>query len=106
MVEAPVIEATGLKKCFPVKEGLLRRTSRRLRAVDGVSFAIREGETLGLVGESGCGKSTLARTLLRLIEPTAGSIRLDGQDITRLGKRALRPHRRRMRSFFRIRSRR
>jgi len=97
---APVIEVAGLKKHFPVKKGLLRRTAGYVYAVDGVSFSINQGETLGLVGESGCGKSTVARTVLRLVEPTAGTIRLDGEDITRLGKTALRPHRRQMQIIF------
>ena len=82
----PVIEVAGLKKHFPVKKGLLRRTAGYVYAVDGVSFSIDRGETLGLVGESGCGKSTVARTVLRLVEPTAGTIKLDGDDITRLGQ--------------------
>jgi oligopeptide/dipeptide ABC transporter ATP-binding protein len=97
---APVLEVAGLKKHFPVKKGLLRRTAGYVYAVDGVSFSISQGETLGLVGESGCGKSTVARTVLRLVEPTAGTIRLDGDDITRLGKSALRPHRRQMQIIF------
>ena len=96
----PVIAVDGLKKHFPVKKGLLRRTAGYVYAVDGVSFTVDEGETLGLVGESGCGKSTVARTLFRLIEPTSGTIRLNGQDITRLGKAALRPHRRQMQIIF------
>src|SRR3984893_1783236 len=96
----PVIEVAGLKKHFPVKKGLLRRTACYVYAVDGVSFSIDQGETLGLVGESGCGKSTVARTVLRLVEPTAGSIKLDGADITRLGKSAMRPHRRQMQIIF------
>src|SRR6202045_1993244 len=96
----PVIEVTGLKKHFPVKKGLLRRTSGYVYAVDGVSFSIDQGETLGLVGESGCGKSTVARTVLRLVEPTDGSIRLDGHDVTRLGKRDMRPYRRQMQIIF------
>src|SRR5689334_14843182 len=96
----PVIAVEGLKKHFPVKKGLLRRTAGYVYAVDGVSFSVNEGETLGLVGESGCGKSTVARTVLRLVEPTAGTIRLDGADITRLGKTALRPHRRQMQIIF------
>ena len=96
----PIIAVEGLKKHFPVKKGLLRRTAGYVYAVDGVSFSIDEGETLGLVGESGCGKSTVARTVLRLLEPTGGSITLNGQDITQLGKAALRPHRRQMQIIF------
>ena len=69
---APLIEVTDLKKHFPIRKGLLRRTSGQVLAVDGISFSINEGETLGLVGESGCGKTTVGRTVLRLIEPTSG----------------------------------
>src|SRR5713101_429431 len=97
---APVVEVAGLKKHFPVKKGLLRRTAGHVYAVDGINFSINEGETLGLVGESGCGKSTVARTVLRLVEPTSGTIKLGGEDITRLGKTALRPHRRQMQIIF------
>ncbi len=96
----PVIEVDGLKKHFPIRRGLLRKTVGQVYAVDGVSFAVREGETLGLVGESGCGKSTVARTVMRLIEPSAGSIRLDGKDITGLSKPELRPFRRQMQMIF------
>jgi oligopeptide/dipeptide ABC transporter ATP-binding protein len=96
----PVMAVEGLKKHFPVKKGLLRRTAGHVYAVDGISFTVNEGETLGLVGESGCGKSTVARTVLRLVEPTGGSIKLNGHDITRLGKSALRPHRRQMQIIF------
>ena len=96
----PVIEVAGLKKHFAVKKGLLRRSIGQVLAVDGVSFTIPAGETLSLVGESGCGKSTVARTVLRLIEPTAGTIRLNGHDITHLGKTELRPHRREMQIIF------
>jgi oligopeptide/dipeptide ABC transporter ATP-binding protein len=96
----PVLEVRDLKKHFPVKKGLLRRTVGHVYAVDGVSFSIGEGETLGLVGESGCGKSTVARTVLRLVEPTAGSIRLAGHDITHLGNAEMRPHRREMQIIF------
>jgi peptide/nickel transport system ATP-binding protein len=97
---APVLEVTNLKKHFPVKKGVLRRTVGHVYAVDDVTFSITGGETLGLVGESGCGKSTVARTVLRLIEPTAGSIRLDGKDVTRLGKHDMRPYRRQMQMIF------
>ena len=79
---------------------LLRRAGGYVYAVDGISFSINQGETLGLVGESGCGKSTVARTVLRLIEPTDGSIRLDGHDVTRLGKGDMRPYRRQMQIIF------
>jgi oligopeptide/dipeptide ABC transporter ATP-binding protein len=97
---ATVLDVVALKKHFPVKKGVLRRTVGQVYAVDGVSFSIAEGETLGLVGESGCGKSTVARTVLRLIEPTAGSILLNGQDVTRLGKSAMRSYRRQMQMIF------
>src|SRR4029077_7521324 len=74
----PVLEVVNLKKHFPVKKGLLRRTVGQVYAVDDVTFSIGDSETLGLVGESGCGKSTVARTVLRLIEPTDGAIMHDG----------------------------
>src|ERR1043165_5608137 len=96
----PVLEVTNLKKHFPIKKGLLRRTAGYVYAVDGVTLAIRAGETLGLVGESGCGKSTVGRTILRLLEPTAGEIRINGTDITHLDKAALRPWRRQMQIIF------
>jgi len=96
----PVLEVHDLKKHFPVRKGLLQRAAGTVFAVDGVSFSIRAGETLGLVGESGCGKTTVGRTILRLIEPTAGSIKLDGRDITHLSKTELRPYRRQMQIIF------
>ena len=94
------LEVRDLKKHFLMRKGLLQYAGGTVFAVDGVSFAIRAGETLGLVGESGCGKSTVGRTILRLIEPTAGSIRVDGSDITRLSKTELRPYRRQMQIIF------
>ena len=100
MADAPVIEVRDLKKHFPIRKGLLQRAAGTVFAVDGVSFSIKAGETLGLVGESGCGKSTVGRTLLRLIEPTAGQIRVDGRDITHLSKTELRPYRRQMQIIF------
>lgn len=95
-----VIEVEGLKKHFPIRRGFLRRVGGYVFAVDGVSFGIETGETLGLVGESGCGKSTLGRAVMRLIEPTAGTIRLAGEDITKLSRKALRPYRRQMQIVF------
>src|SRR6185295_8461791 len=95
-----VLEVTNLKKHFPIKKGLLRRTSGYVYAVDGVTLAIRAGETLALVGESGCGKSTVGRTILRLIEPTDGTIKISGHDITRLSKHDMRPYRRQMQIVF------
>src|SRR5437870_12734729 len=88
--------ARELRKHFPVKGS----GGKSVQAVDGVSFSVGKGETLGLVGESGCGKSTVARTVLRLVEPTSGSIRLNGQDIAPLSKSELRPHRRSMQIVF------
>ncbi|MGA7803759.1 ABC transporter ATP-binding protein [Bradyrhizobium sp.] len=96
----PLLEVTDLVKHYPVRNGVLRRAAGIVHAVDGVSFSLRSGETLGLVGESGCGKSTVARSVLRLVEPSSGRIRLDGTDITHLGKTALRPHRRSMQIVF------
>jgi oligopeptide/dipeptide ABC transporter ATP-binding protein len=96
----PAIEVSGLKKHFPIRKGLLQRVAGAVFAVDGVSFSIREGETLALVGESGCGKSTVGRTVLRLIEPTAGTIAVGGHDITHLKKAELRPYRRQMQIIF------
>src|SRR5438874_2409315 len=99
-VSDAVLEVTDLKKHFPVKRGIIRRTVGQVYAVDGVSFDVREGETLGLVGESGCGKSTVARTVLRLVEPTSGAIKINGEDIAQISKAELRPYRREMQIVF------
>ncbi len=96
-----LLEAIDLAKHYPVRRGLiLSRAVGVVRAVDGVSFTLDRGETLALVGESGCGKSTTARLVLRLIEPTSGTVRFDGSDITQLGGAALRRLRRRMQIVF------
>jgi oligopeptide/dipeptide ABC transporter ATP-binding protein len=97
---APILTVEGLKVHFPIRRGLLRRTHGHLRAVDGVSFTISRGETLGLVGESGCGKSTTGFAIMGLIKPTAGRIRLDGADTAGLAGRALKAARRRMQIVF------
>jgi oligopeptide/dipeptide ABC transporter ATP-binding protein len=98
--ETPVLEVRDLKKHFAVKKGLLRRTVGQVYAVDGISFTIDRGETLGLVGESGCGKTTAGRAVLRLIEPTGGSVKVEGIEITGLGKAEMRPYRRQMQIVF------
>ena len=97
---APLVEIRDLVKHFPIHGGVLQRTVNYVKAVDGVSFTIRKGETLGLVGESGCGKTTVGRVLLRLLDATSGAIIFDGKDITTLSGRALKPYRRRMQIIF------
>ena len=97
----PLLEVTDLVKHFPIKRGIIfDREVGRVRAVDGVSFAVEPGETLGLVGESGCGKTTLARTVLQLVEPTSGSVRFDSQELVGKHGRELRPLRREMQMIF------
>src|SRR5947208_7052918 len=97
---APLLEVQGLKKHFPIHHGLFSRVSGYVYAVDGVSFHIERGETLGLVGESGCGKSTVGRTLLKLLDPTAGRIRVRGDDITDLDPAQMLPYRRQMQMIY------
>ena len=97
----PLIEVEHLKLHFPVKQGvLIDREVARVHAVDDVTFALNEGETLGLVGESGCGKTTLSRALMRLIDPTEGAIRFGGKDITQAGRKEMEPLRREMQMVF------
>jgi oligopeptide transport system ATP-binding protein len=96
----PLLEVKDLVKHYAVRGGVLRRRVGTVHAVDGVSFSLGSGETLGLVGESGCGKTTVARTVMRLVEPSSGSINLNGTDIAHLGKSALRPHRRSIQIVF------
>src|SRR5262245_10585835 len=95
----PLLQVEKLTKLFPVKQGLFGKP-QFVHAVEGVSFYVRRGETLGLVGESGCGKSTLGRALIRLTEPTLGRILFDGQDLTKMPEPELRAVRRRMQIVF------
>ncbi|MDP2916367.1 MAG: dipeptide ABC transporter ATP-binding protein [Dehalococcoidia bacterium] len=99
-MDRKLVEVKGLKKYYPVTAGLLSRHIADVKAVDGVSFHIAEGETLGLVGESGCGKSTLGRTMLRLEEPTSGSICYRGEDITGWDRKELKALRKEMQMIF------
>lgn len=95
-----LLEVRDLKKHFPVGEGLFSRSKGAVKAVDGVDLDVQEGETVGLVGESGCGKSTLGRAILRLIEPTGGEVRFQGQNLLGLSQRELRDMRREMQIIF------
>ncbi|MFJ3338561.1 ABC transporter ATP-binding protein [Streptomyces sp. NPDC086766] len=95
-----LLKVTGLQKHFPIRKGLLQRQVGAVRAVDGIDFEVRKGETLGVVGESGCGKSTMGRLITRLLEPTAGKVEFEGNDITHLGVGGLRPMRRDVQMIF------
>jgi peptide/nickel transport system ATP-binding protein/oligopeptide transport system ATP-binding protein len=96
----PLVEVENLTKHFPVKQGVFGRATGVVHAVESINLTVNKGETLGIVGESGCGKSTTARLVVRLLEPTGGTIRFDGEDITHRSQRRLRPLRREMQIIF------
>ena len=96
----PLLEVKNLTKYFPIKGGIFAREVNRVHAVDGVSLDIAAGETLGMVGESGCGKSTTGRCILRLIEPSSGEVKFNGQNVSAMGADALREVRRDMQIIF------
>ncbi|QSO48972.1 ABC transporter ATP-binding protein [Alicyclobacillus mengziensis] len=100
MTAETLLRVEDLKKYFPIRKGVLQRVVGNVRAVDGISFTVRPGETLGVVGESGCGKSTMARTILRLIEPTSGVVEFEGKNVVTLTKSAMREMRREMQIVF------
>src|SRR5436190_1777079 len=95
-----LLEVKNLKKYFPIKKGIFSKTIGHVKAVDDVSFTINKGETLGLVGESGCGKTTIGRTLLRLVEPTAGTVIFEGKDVTAMDQKDLKEVRKDMQIIF------
>src|SRR5438067_10910307 len=100
VTETTLVDVKGLKVYFPIKGGILNRTVAQVKAVDGVELFIRQGETLGLVGESGCGKSTTGRAILQLIKPTAGTVKLNNVDLTKLSPAEVRKKRAEMQMVF------
>jgi oligopeptide/dipeptide ABC transporter ATP-binding protein len=98
--DGTILRVENLVKYFPIRKGVFKRTVGQVHAVDGVSLEVKQGETLGLVGESGCGKSTLARTILKLVEPTSGKIVINGRDVTNYGRKQMRPVRRELQIVF------
>src|SRR5690625_2976331 len=106
MSQKPLLKVENLKKYFPIKGGFLGRTVNNVKAVDDITFEIQEGETVSVVGESGCGKSTTGRAILRLDEPTAGSVEFDGEDLLSLSQGQLRKRRKDLQIIFRSEERR
>ena len=100
MSKTKLLELKNLCKHYPIRKGILSRIAGYVHAVDGVSFSIYEGETLGLVGESGCGKSTVGRTILRLMDPSAGEIYWKGERIDQLTRAQIRPYRKEIQAVF------
>ncbi|MDI6706722.1 MAG: dipeptide ABC transporter ATP-binding protein [Bacillota bacterium] len=99
-MQEALLEVKGLKKYFPIKKGIISRVVANVKAVDGVDFTVKRGETLGLVGESGCGKSTTGRAILRLLEPTEGEVYFEGKDVAKVSKQEMRELRREMQIIF------
>lgn len=99
-MQEALLEVKGLKKYFPIKKGVISRVVANVKAVDGVDFTVKKGETLGLVGESGCGKSTTGRAILRLLEPTEGEVYFEGKDVAKVSKQEMRELRREMQIIF------